>query len=82
MIRIVWYYIVLLFSSVVHGLGSIGAAMLRVKSRPGGVYDWGTRDWARWVLWGAGTAVVVDGLERIPRDTPVVYASFPSWAPR
>lgn len=85
MIRIVWYYIVLLFSSVVHGLGSIGAAMLGVKSRPGGVYDWGTRDWARWVLWGAGTRVLVDGFEKIPRDTPVVYASnhssmFDIWA--
>jgi len=85
MIRIIWYYIVLFVSSVVHGLGSIGAAMLGVKSRPGGVYDWGTRDWARWVLWGAGTRVLVDGLDRIPRDTPVVYASnhssmFDIWA--
>lgn len=85
MIRILWYYLVLLVASVIHAVGSIGAALLRVKQRPGGVYDWGTRDWSRWVLWAAGTPVLVEGLDRVPRDQAVVYASnhssmFDIWA--
>jgi 1-acyl-sn-glycerol-3-phosphate acyltransferase len=87
MIRTLWYYVVLVVATVVHAVGTIGAALLRVPYRPGGVYDWGTQDWSRWVLWGAGTPVEVmgGGLERIPRNGPVVYASnhssmFDIWA--
>ena len=85
MIRILWYYLVLLVSTVIHAVGTIGAALFRVPFKPGGVYDWGTKDWSKQVLWGAGTPVDVQGLERIPRETPVVYASnhssmFDIWA--
>lgn len=85
MIRTLWYYCVLLASSVVHALGALVAALFRVAHRPGGVYDWSTTDWSRWILWGAGTPVHAEGLERVPRDTPVVYASnhssmFDIWA--
>jgi 1-acyl-sn-glycerol-3-phosphate acyltransferase len=84
MLRTVWYYLVLLVATVIHAVGTLVAALLRVKHRPGGVYDWGTSDWARWVLWGAGTPVQVEGRERIPAG-PVVYASnhssmFDIWA--
>lgn len=84
MLRTVWYYLVLLVATVIHAVGTLAAALLRVKHRPGGVYDWGTSDWARWVLWGAGTPVLVEGRERIPGG-PVVYASnhssmFDIWA--
>ena len=84
MLRTVWYYLVLLVATVIHAVGTLVAALLRVKHRPGGVYDWGTSDWARWVLWGAGTPVRVEGRERIPAG-PVVYASnhssmFDIWA--
>jgi len=85
MIRTLWYYVVLLVSTVVHAVGTIGAALLGVRHRSGGVYDWGTRDWSRWILRAAGTPVVVEGRERIPHSGPVVYASnhssmFDIWA--
>ena len=56
MIRTLWYYVVLLVSTVVHAVGTIGAALLGVRHRSGGVYDWGTRDWSRWILRAAGTS--------------------------
>ena len=85
MIRTAWYYVVLLVSTVVHAAGAIFGALFHVRYRPGGVYDWSTQDWARWILWAAGTPVEVTGLERVPRDGPVVYASnhssmFDIWA--
>ena len=39
MIRLLWYYLVLVWSSVIHATGTIAAALLRVPFRPGGVYD-------------------------------------------
>lgn len=85
MLRTLWYYVVLVVSTIVHAVGSIAAGVLRVRHRPGGIYDWGTADWARWILWAAGTPVQVAGLERVPREGPVVYASnhssmFDIWA--
>ena len=86
MIRTLWFYAVLVVSSVIHSTGVILAALLGVKRRPGGggVYDWGTTDWSRQILRAAGTPVDVEGLHRIP-DGPVVYASnhssmFDIWA--
>ena len=85
MLRTLWYYIVLVVATVIHALGSLIGALLRIKHRYGGIYDWGTADWSRWVLRGAGTPVLVDGFERIPVGGPVVYASnhssmFDIWA--
>src|SRR2546429_8272852 len=86
MIRTLWFYVVLVVSSVVHSVGVLVAALLGVKRRPGGggVYDWGTNDWSRQLLWAAGTPVRVEGIERIPAG-PAVYASnhssmFGIWA--
>ena len=77
MIRLLWAAIWVIPSTVFHSLVAIVAALLGVKRRPGGggVYDWATVDWARSVLWVAGTPVEAVGLERIPRGQPVVYAS-------
>jgi 1-acyl-sn-glycerol-3-phosphate acyltransferase len=84
-IRTLWYYIVLLGSTIVHAAGTFIAGLLRVQNRPGGVYDWGSVDWSRDILKAAGTPVVAEGLERIPRDRPVIYVSnhssmFDIWA--
>jgi 1-acyl-sn-glycerol-3-phosphate acyltransferase len=84
MIRTAWFYVVVAVSSVVHATAVIVAALLGVKRRPGGIYDWGTNDWSRQLLRAAGTPVRVSGLERIPAG-PVVYASnhssmFDIWA--
>lgn len=85
MIRVLWYYLVLVASSVYHALAVLLAGLGGWRHRPGGVYDWGARDWSRQILRAAGTPVAVEGLERIPRGTPVVYASnhssmFDIWA--
>jgi 1-acyl-sn-glycerol-3-phosphate acyltransferase len=72
-------------STLVHASTALVAALLRVPSRPGRIYDWSTADWARWILAAAGTPVVLEGAERIPAGVPVIYASnhasmFDIWA--
>jgi len=84
-IRTLWFYAVVFFSSLVHATAAIAAALFRVPSRPGRIYDWSTSDWAKWILKAAGTPVQVEGAERIPLGVPVVYASnhtsmFDIWA--
>ena len=84
MIRTLWFYAVLVVSSVIHAGAAIVAGLVGVRRRPGGVYDWATNDWSRQLLRAAGTPVRVEGLQRIP-DRPVVYASnhssmFDIWA--
>ena len=85
MIRVLWFYTVLVVSTIYHAAVAIVAGLLRVRHRSGGVYDWAGTDWARQILRAAGTPVVAEGLERIPRDRPVLYASnhssmFDIWA--
>lgn len=85
MIRLLWVTLVVLPSTLVHSLAALVAALVGVKRRPGGVYDWATVDWSRDVLRAAGTPVEAVGLEGIPRDQPVLYASnhtsmFDIWA--
>ncbi|MGH7546582.1 MAG: lysophospholipid acyltransferase family protein [Gemmatimonadales bacterium] len=85
MIRTAWFYLVLVVSSVIHAGGVLVAALLGVRRRPGGIYDWGAADWGKDLIKAAGTPVHVQGLERIPRGVPVVYASnhssmFDIWA--
>src|SRR2546428_8758092 len=85
MIRTLWFYVVLVGTPLLHATAAIVAALLGVKHRAGGVYDWSTNDWSRAILRAAGTPVRVEGMERIPRDGPVVYASnhssmFDIWA--
>src|SRR5436309_15260418 len=74
MIRTLWFYVVLVVSTAIHASGVIVAALVGVKRRPGGVYDWGTNDWSRDLLRAAGTPVRAVGLERVAAG-PVVYAS-------
>ncbi|MGH7528771.1 MAG: lysophospholipid acyltransferase family protein [Gemmatimonadales bacterium] len=85
MIRTLWFYAVLVCSTIVHATAGFAAGLLRVRHRPGGVYDWAGTDWARDVLRAAGTPVRTEGLEHIPVGQPVVYAAnhssmFDIWA--
>jgi 1-acyl-sn-glycerol-3-phosphate acyltransferase len=84
-VRTLWYYVVLIASAIVHAGGAALAGLLRVPNRRGGVYDWAGTGWARDVLRAARTPVIAEGLEHIPRDRPVIYASnhssmFDIWA--
>src|SRR3989475_13052791 len=47
MIRTLWFYVVVVGSTILHATGAILAALLGVKHRTGGVYDWSTTDWSR-----------------------------------
>ncbi len=85
MIRTLWYYVVLAVSTIIHATVAVVAALFRVRNRVGGVYDWASTDWSRDILRAAGTPVIAEGLENIPRDRPVLYASnhssmFDIWA--
>jgi 1-acyl-sn-glycerol-3-phosphate acyltransferase len=85
MIRVLWYYFVLVVSTIYHATGAIVAGIFRMRHRVGGVYDWAGTDWARQILRAAGTPVHAVGLERIPPGEPVIYASnhssmFDIWA--
>ena len=85
MIRVLWYYLVLFGSTVVHAGGAVLAGLFRVRHRLGGVYDWASNDWSRQILRAAGTPVHTVGLEHIPPGQPVIYASnhssmFDIWA--
>jgi 1-acyl-sn-glycerol-3-phosphate acyltransferase len=85
MIRLLWVTLIVLPSTALHALGAVLAALFGVKRTPGGVYDWATVDWSRDILRAAGTPVVAVGLDRIPRDRPVLYAAnhtsmFDIWA--
>ena len=84
-VRTLWYYVVLGVSAAYHAAGAVIAGLFRVRNRVGGVYDWAGTDWARQVLKAAGTPVIAEGLESIPRNQPVIYASnhssmFDIWA--
>ena len=70
MIRALWFYVVLVISTVYHAAAAIVAGLLGMRHRSGGVYDWAGTDWARQILRAAGTPVQAEGLELIPRDRP------------
>jgi 1-acyl-sn-glycerol-3-phosphate acyltransferase len=84
-IRTLWFYVMVVVSTLVHASTALIAALVRVPSRPGRIYDWSTSDWSRWILAAAGTPVHVAGAEKIPRGVPVVFACnhasmFDIWA--
>jgi len=84
-VRTLWYYVVLVASTIVHATVAVVAGLFRIRNRPGGVYDWASTDWSRDILDAAGTPVIAEGLENIPRDQPVMYACnhssmFDIWA--
>src|SRR2546422_6971711 len=75
MIRTLWFYVVVVGSTILHATGAILAALLGVKHRTGGVYDWSTTDWSRDILRAAGTPVRLEGRERIPRGRSEEHTS-------
>jgi 1-acyl-sn-glycerol-3-phosphate acyltransferase len=58
----------------------IAAALLRVRDRPGGVYDKIPRWWSRCMLWAAGVKLRVHGWENAgDRDPRIFAANHVSW---
>jgi 1-acyl-sn-glycerol-3-phosphate acyltransferase len=74
------YYAVIFPLTLWHGGIAIGAGLLGVKWRRGGVYDQTQHKWARRLLKAAGTPVTHVGFERVPQGRPVVYVcNHQSW---
>jgi len=56
------------------------AALLGVRDREGGVYDWAPRTWARLLVWAAGVRIVLHDAERAsPGESRVFAANHVSW---
>ena len=78
MIRTVWSILNIVVSTMIFSAITLGGAVLRVRSLS--FYDWTARTWSRWILWGSGSTVRVDGLENIDPDAPQVLAgNHQSW---
>src|SRR5215212_10362808 len=74
-LRTVLLLITALVATVVLGLTVIVAAMLRVKDKPGGVYDKIPRWWSSAVLFAVGVKVRVHGMENAKSGEPHIFAS-------
>ncbi len=80
MLRTVWFFLVLVASTLWFGTGVVIAGLLGIERRPGGVYDRAAKRWARNALWAAGVPYTVVGLEGVAVDRPFVIASnHQSW---
>lgn len=78
MIRTAWAILTIIVSTLVFGAIAILGGVLRVRRLS--FYDWAGRTWSKWILWGAGTPVRVEGLENIDPDTPQILAgNHQSW---
>ncbi len=75
MIRTAWFYVVFVLATLYFAVKTIVASVLHVPLRRGGVYDGCVRGWGTWGLRAAGLRADVRGLERVPPDRVVVYAS-------
>jgi len=75
MLRKLWYPIGLFFLTVWYGTKAVVFGLLGIPNRQGGVYDRIGRTWSAKVLKVAGVAVRTQGMDRVPRDQPVVFVS-------
>jgi 1-acyl-sn-glycerol-3-phosphate acyltransferase len=80
MLRTLWFFVVLVASTIWYGGSAVIAGLLGVERKPGGVYDRATKRWARNALWAAGIPRQVVGLEGVPVQRPLVFAcNHQSW---
>ena len=73
--RTVLTFLALLILTPLFGSLVLVAALLGIKDRPGGVYDWTPRTWSRILLRAAGVRIVLHRPERIEHREPRIYVS-------
>jgi 1-acyl-sn-glycerol-3-phosphate acyltransferase len=78
-IRALFVLPVAILSTIIFAGSVIIAGMLRVKDRPGGVYDICQRCWAAMIVWGAGVRVVVHGAEHVQGGKRILVGNHVSW---
>ncbi len=80
MLRTLWFFVVLIASTIWYGGSVVIAGLFGVERKPGGVYDRATKRWARNALWAAGIPCSVEGLQAVPLQRPLVFAcNHQSW---
>jgi 1-acyl-sn-glycerol-3-phosphate acyltransferase len=67
--------VVLIVLTIILGTAVLLAALVGVKDRPGGIFDWAPRLWSRAILVAAGVRVRLHGVERIRTGQPCIFAS-------
>ncbi len=73
--RTVLAVVTMLVATPIFAIAVIGAGMLGVPNRPGGIYDRSSRGWARVALWAAGVRLVLHGDDALRPFKPRVFVS-------
>jgi len=80
MLRTLWFFVVMIATTVWYGAGVVIAAFLGVERKPGGIYDRASQVWGQNALWSAGVPHRVVGLDDVPVQRPLVFAcNHQSW---
>jgi 1-acyl-sn-glycerol-3-phosphate acyltransferase len=69
------YLLALVFGTIWHGTRAIVAGWLGRRRTPGSLLDTVGRDWARFILRGAGVTVTIEGLEHLAPEGPQIIAA-------
>lgn len=80
MLRTAYTALALLVGTFVFGSLALLAQLVGIQPRPGGVYEYATRRWARWLLGAAGVKVIRHGGDDLVAGAPRVFvANHVSW---
>ncbi len=80
MLRTLWFIANLVAYTTWYATKMVGAGLLGVPNRPGGVYDESPRRWAKRMIRVSSVKLLTSGWEKVPIDQPVVYVSnHQSW---
>ena len=80
MARTLWFFVVMISTTLWYGGGVVIAALIGVERKPGGIYDRASKVWGQNALWAAGVPHRVVGLDGIPVQRPLVFAcNHQSW---
>lgn len=79
MIRTGFVLLVAAAATLVFATGVIVAGLLRVRYRPGGIYDRFPQWWARSIVEAAGVRIELHGIEHIAAGRQILVANHVSW---
>jgi 1-acyl-sn-glycerol-3-phosphate acyltransferase len=76
-IRSLWTALHLFLATICIAPLVLSAPLVRARDS---FYDWATRNWSRWILWAAGTEVIVERAGSVDLTQPfVVISNHESW---